>query len=86
MHQPNDSELFQEAEKQWDLARLYVDLGITAGNAKCFLRGVLLGYPPKEISKQKYLTEKNSETVRRAHLTVGGGLKQSEERENQADY
>ena len=64
MHQPNDSELFQEAEKHWDLARLYVDLGITAGNAKCFLRGVLLGYSPKQISKQKYLTENNSETVR----------------------
>lgn len=49
------SDSFNEAEEEWDLERLYLDLAEVIGKnptarQKKLLRGLLCGYSPKEIA------------------------------------
>ncbi len=52
-------EAFTDAEKSWDLKRLYTDLGQAKGKSltskeKLHLRGLLCGYSPAEIAKKRH--------------------------------
>ncbi|MBD2295586.1 NB-ARC domain-containing protein [Anabaena sphaerica FACHB-251] len=65
--QPPEEE-FIEAQKNWDLEKLYVDLGSAKRKAltpveKKLLRGLLCGCSPAEIAKRVYQS-RNSGTVR----------------------
>lgn len=63
-------EEFSEADTNWDVERLYIDLaGVSvkplSRNAKRFLRGVLCGYSPAEIAEKcRYRGNNPSDTVR----------------------
>jgi hypothetical protein len=62
-------EAFSEVYNAWDLEKLYADLTRVSGklspNAKIFLRGILCGYSPSEISqKLNYQGKDRSSTVR----------------------
>ncbi len=63
--QPFEEE-FSQAYENWEIETLYTSyLGGLSPNAKTFLRGVLCGYSPKEISDQLGYGGKNpSDTVR----------------------
>ncbi|MEM7725089.1 MAG: NB-ARC domain-containing protein [Cyanobacteria bacterium P01_A01_bin.45] len=61
-------EEFIEAKRNWELEKLYVDLGSAKGKAltpveKKFLRGLLCGFSPAEIAKTVY-NSSSSSTVR----------------------
>lgn len=61
-------EEFTEAENNWSLEKLYMNLASAKGKAltpveKTLLRGLLCGYSPAEIAKKVYQTD-NSSTVR----------------------
>ncbi|MBD2664807.1 NB-ARC domain-containing protein [Richelia sinica] len=68
MNSPRIESEFIEAQKSWELEKLYVDLASAKGKAltpveKKFLRGLLCGFSPAEIANVVYQT-RSSSTVR----------------------
>ncbi len=66
---PSKDQLFSQAALEWDLPRLYQDLGKIKGKSlsskteKVHLRGLLCGYSPAEIAKQLHKTEAGLEVA-----------------------
>jgi len=62
---PTD-EQFSQAEQQWDLETLYIDLASAKGRRltpveKLHLRGLLCGYSPAEIAEKLHKSVKGVE-------------------------
>ena len=56
----DDKTKFTEAEKNWNLEKLYEDLRgkkqkVLTDTEKCHLRGLLCGYSPQEIAKERVI-------------------------------
>jgi NB-ARC domain len=82
-------EEFTEARNNWELEKLYVDLGLAKGKSltpveKKFLRGLLCGFSPAEISTTVYQS-RSSSTVR-VYLSNGLYKYIEEILSNQAGY